>query len=335
MSRVILAPTDYEKKFLMAGMRPSDIMEVARAGMDFYEHQRGIEVNRMKSRISEMENKLEASHHCHQQASTHYKSHIAKLQLENEILKRKEARNDVMADGPKSFPFALQDHGDGQEAAATEAPTEPVQGVAEVPAAVGEGLSRQTATPPISTEHIHNQASEDKLGSDLVQVFNNEPLYSAPVTDQAGAVGSSQTEKRTPPALNMGSHGIDHLRREIFKRETNISEEEMQRREAEAELEAERYDSSPSPVSCYDVASFLSSRPSTWAEASATTNAWQEASGTRCREEHHASGDSMPIGFEASDLDTTQDAGLASFPQNAPRARSTSLSDYTDINDFL
>ena len=245
-----------------------------------------------------------------------------------------------------------------------------------MPAAVGEGLPRQTATPPISTEHIHSQASEDKLGSDLAQVCNTEPLYSAPVTDQAGAVGSSQpegqtsvevigephlrsppvssqekpgdirqepssfdvqkvAEKRTPPALNMGSHGIDHLRREIYKRETNISEEEMQRREAEAALEAEHYDSSPSPVSCYDVASFLSSRPSTWPEASATTDAWQEASGTRCREEHHASGDSMPIGFEASHLDTTQDAGLASFPQNAPRARSTSLSDHTDILGLL
>ena len=27
---------------------------------------------------------------------THYKSHIAKLELENEDLKRKEARNDIM-----------------------------------------------------------------------------------------------------------------------------------------------------------------------------------------------------------------------------------------------
>ena len=129
-----------------------------------------------------------------------------------------------------------------------------MQGVAEAAAAVGEGVLRQTVTPPLSTEHIHIQASEDKLASDLAQVFNTEPLYSAPVTDQAGAVGSSQTdgqtsvksldevmgepnlrstpvssqerpgdigqeptrfdvqkvaEKRTPPALNMGSHGID------------------------------------------------------------------------------------------------------------------------------
>ena len=71
---------------------------------------------------------MEASHHSHQQvipirnpmkspveipleilsitsslilqASTHYKSHIAKLQLENENLKRKEARNDVMVSIP-------------------------------------------------------------------------------------------------------------------------------------------------------------------------------------------------------------------------------------------
>merc|ERR1719494_199448 len=75
MSRVILAPTESEKKFLMAGMRPSDIMEVARAGLAFYEHQRGIEVKHMKSRIS-------------------------KLEMENEDLKRKEARNYVTANGP-------------------------------------------------------------------------------------------------------------------------------------------------------------------------------------------------------------------------------------------
>ena len=31
---------------------------------------------------------------------THYKSHIAKLELENEDLKRKEARNDVMVSSP-------------------------------------------------------------------------------------------------------------------------------------------------------------------------------------------------------------------------------------------
>ena len=125
----------------------------------------------------------------------------------------------------------------------------------------------------------------------------------------------------------------------------------MQRREVEAALEAEHYDSSPSPGSCYDTTSEsvqpglnvvepmsqlslvngvsqafatpLSFRPSTWPEASATTNAWQEASGTRCREEHHVSGDSIPVGCEASHLDTTHDAGLASFPQNAPRGRST------------
>ena len=31
---------------------------------------------------------------------THYKSHIAKLELENDDLKRKEARNDVMVSSP-------------------------------------------------------------------------------------------------------------------------------------------------------------------------------------------------------------------------------------------
>jgi len=111
---VLLAPTESEKKFLMAGMRPSDIMEVARAGIAFYEHQRGIEVKHMKSRISKVENKLEASHQLHEEVLTHYKSHIAKLEFENEDLKRKEARRDLMANGPQSFPLALQHHGAGQ-----------------------------------------------------------------------------------------------------------------------------------------------------------------------------------------------------------------------------
>ena len=31
---------------------------------------------------------------------SHYKSHITKLELENEDLKRKEARNDVMVSSP-------------------------------------------------------------------------------------------------------------------------------------------------------------------------------------------------------------------------------------------
>jgi len=114
MSRVVLAPTESEKKFLLAGMRPSDIMEVARAGIAFYEHQRGIEVKHMKSWISKVENKLEASHQFHEEVLTHYKSHIAKLELENEYLKRKEARNGAMANGRQSFPLALQYHGDGQ-----------------------------------------------------------------------------------------------------------------------------------------------------------------------------------------------------------------------------
>ena len=76
----------------------------------------------MKRRISKVENKLEASHQFHEEVIpienpihklslgntsslilkvlTHYKSHIAKLELENEDLKRKEARNDIMVSSP-------------------------------------------------------------------------------------------------------------------------------------------------------------------------------------------------------------------------------------------
>jgi len=162
MSRVILAPTESEKKFLMAGMRPSDIMEVARAGMAFYEHQRGIEVKHMKSRISKVENKLEASHQFHEEVLTHYKSHIAKLELEIEDLKRKEARNDVMANGPQSFPLALQYHSDGQPGSPITSGDQQIEVcqpgfIEEIDF---EDLGEEDFAPAPPSSHIHDPAPQ-------------------------------------------------------------------------------------------------------------------------------------------------------------------------------
>ena len=144
-------------------------------------------------------------------------------------------------------------------------------------------------------------------------------------------------EKRLSLGLNIGA--ADQHRRESLLSEGRVSPE------------AEHYDSSPSPGSCYDTASesvepgvnivepmsqlslenavsqtlatSLYSWPSTWPESTSLTNTWQDSGTTRSREEHHASGDSIPVGCEASHLDTSHDSGLASFTQNTARGGSS------------
>ena len=109
-----------------------------------------------------------------------------------------------------------------------------------------------------------------------------------------------------------------------------------------AAVEAEHYDSSPSPGSCYDTASESvepshgtgalpqplgqpqpvtvqqqprrpsHSWPSTWPD---TSRGQTSLADTTARlghqvEEHHTSGDSIPVGFEASHLNQTQDSGI-------------------------
>jgi len=117
---------------------------------------------------------------------------IKELKAQNQALKNTSVGH--LADIVQLLRVIEELRGNSQ-AAVTEAPPEPMQGIAEAAAAVEEGVPRQTATPPLSTDHI--QESEDKLASDFAQVFNTEPLYSAQVTDQAGAVGSSQTDGQT------------------------------------------------------------------------------------------------------------------------------------------
>jgi len=200
MSKVILAPTETEKKFLMAGMRPSDIMEVARAGIAFYEHQRGIEVKHMKSRISKVENKLEASHQFHEEVLTHYKSHIAKLELENDDLKRKEARNDIMANGLQSFPLALQHHGDGQPGShvtSRDQHTEVCQPgfIEEI---VFEDLGEEDFAPALPSSHIHDPAPQ-------VEELSGVNSRSFPVSSFSS--GSSRTLQVWQGVDNSGWNG--------------------------------------------------------------------------------------------------------------------------------
>ena len=184
----------------------------------------------------------------------------------------------------------------------------------------------------------------------LEEVMGEPNLRSTPVSspERPGDITAGQkpsrfdvqkvAEKRLPLGLNIGM--ADQHRRESLLSEGRVSPE------------AEHYDSSPSPGSCYDTASesvepgmnvvenamsqlslenavsqalatSLYSWPSTWPESTSITNTWQEAAGTRSREEHHASGDSIPVGCEASDLDTSHDSGLASFTQNTARGGSS------------
>merc|ERR1712013_477432 len=110
---------------------------------------------------------------------------IKELESQNQALKNTSVGH--LADIVQLLRVIEELRGNSQ-AAVTEAPPEPMLGVEE-------GVPRQKATPPLSTDHI--QASEDKLASDFAHVFNTEPLYSARVTDQAGAVGSSQTDGQT------------------------------------------------------------------------------------------------------------------------------------------
>jgi len=111
ISRVNLAPSNMEKQVMLAGMSPSDILDVARAGIEFYDHQRKMEVQLMRARISKQNKKMEAVQHFHEEVVDHYKSHITKLELEKEDLKREVSRNmhkTQLGGGPQSLQLALQ-----------------------------------------------------------------------------------------------------------------------------------------------------------------------------------------------------------------------------------
>ena len=114
--RVNLAPSDMEKQVKLAGMNPSDILDVARAGMEFYDHQRKMEVHLLRARLAKQSKKHEGLRHFNEEVVNHYKSHITKLELEKEGLKRekrelsrnlhKQTQLEV-AHSPFSLPFSL------------------------------------------------------------------------------------------------------------------------------------------------------------------------------------------------------------------------------------
>jgi len=112
--RVNLAPTDQEKQLMLAGMQPSDILDVAKAGMEFFEHQRELEVKLMRARISKQGKVMEAARQFNEEVVNHYKSYVTKLELEKEDLKREISRNMLMQThtqpgvGPQSLQLALQ-----------------------------------------------------------------------------------------------------------------------------------------------------------------------------------------------------------------------------------
>ena len=93
ISRVNLAPNDMEKQMMLAGMPPSDILDVAKAGIKFYEYQRELEAKLMELRIAKQDKKLESARQFNEEVVNHYKSKITKLELEKEDLRREMSRN--------------------------------------------------------------------------------------------------------------------------------------------------------------------------------------------------------------------------------------------------
>ena len=71
-------------------MHPSDILDVAKAGIEFYEYQRELEVKLMGLRIAKQDKKMEAARQFNEEVVNHYKSKITKLELEKEDLRREK-----------------------------------------------------------------------------------------------------------------------------------------------------------------------------------------------------------------------------------------------------
>ena len=66
---------------------------MARAGIEFYDHQRKMEVQLLRARLTKQSKKIEGVRHFNEEVVNHYKSHITKLELEKEDLKRELSRN--------------------------------------------------------------------------------------------------------------------------------------------------------------------------------------------------------------------------------------------------
>ena len=96
---------------MLASINPSDILDVTRAGMEFYDHQRKMEVHLLRARLAKQSKKHEGLRHFNEEVVNHYKSHITKLELEKEDLKRELSRNihkqTQLGGGPQSLQLAL------------------------------------------------------------------------------------------------------------------------------------------------------------------------------------------------------------------------------------
>jgi len=112
--RVNLAPTHMEKQLMLAGMRPSDILDVAKAGIEFHEHQRELEVKLMRAISSRRGKKMEAVRQFHEEVVNHYKARITQLESEKKNLKasmevsRNMQKQAELGAGPQSLRRAVQ-----------------------------------------------------------------------------------------------------------------------------------------------------------------------------------------------------------------------------------
>ena len=220
------------------------------------------------------------------------------------------------------------------------------QGVAGIVPLEQDQSGSSSGSVPVSV--IQCQTYSDVTNSETSQPVvvvpeggNMEEVVGEPVKHSTPDVTPEKFQEVTM------SHGPGRF--EVKKVEDVMSEEpelltlsQQSLAQQRAAAEAEHYDSSPSPGSCYDTASESvepslvtgplphslgqaqpaavqqqprrpsHSWPSTWPD---TSRGQTSLADTTARlghqvEEHHTSGDSIPVGFEASHLNQTQDSGI-------------------------
>ena len=202
----------------------------------------------------------------------------------------------------------------------------------------------QPGSVPVSVIQAHSEVEPDGSNTGSNTVHSTKSLE-----DVVGEPVKHSTPDVTPEKFQEVSSSSGPGRFEVKKVEEMSEEPELltlgqqtSLAQQRAAAEAEHYDSSPSPGSCYDTASESvepslaplpglaqphpapgpqprrpsHSWPTTWPEGSKTTNPSLADSTARLGhhqvEEHQTSGDSIPVGFEAShlNLNQTQDSGI-------------------------
>jgi len=228
------------------------------------------------------------------------------------------------------------------------------QGLAGIVPLEQDQSGSSSGSVPVSVIQSYSEASEASLPVVLETDSSNTVHSNKSLEDLMGEPVKHSTPDVTPEKFQeMSTSGPGRF--EVKKVEDVMSEEpellSLAQQRAAAAAEAEHYDSSPSPGSCYDTASESvepslgagphchpqpplhlpqvqsvpahhqprrpsHSWPSTWPD---TSRAQTSLADTTARmgqlvshqvEEHHTSGDSIPVGFEASHLNQTQDSGI-------------------------